>query len=449
MTSITLSHQLSPRLNMGLRAYTATGGQRGGFITLGANLQGRQQVWGPLDLEAEGFVGGGAGASGLALAGGGLMLRGALGLGYGLPNGLRLSAGWSRVRFPSGTIASTQPYVGVSIPFDVLTRGALRLGPEPSDSDDAGGDVRHLTHQLLPVVKRVRVNKGSTTTAGGAQADMGLVGVEWRTHFRPNWFAALQTEAAYNGSSAGYMDIMGGVGLRALVLPSLALYTDVMVGGGGGGAVNTGSGKLINTRLGAQLALGYGWVADASVSRLRATDGQFAARTVGIGLGYQFGGAPRGPASGLQRHDLRLRLASQRYSGSGQWRTSQGGNVGLVGAQLDYFVSPSWYLTGQGLAAATGGAGAYMTGQIGAGARMDLGGKTFVEAEALVGAAGGGGLNTGSGALGQANMNLGYQLRPGLELLLSAGRAQSSGSSFKANVVGLSLAYRLGVVGSR
>lgn len=76
-------------------------------------------------------------------------------------------------------------------------------------------------------------------------------------------------------------------------------------------------------------------------------------------------------------------------------------------------------------------------------------GNKFTEAEALFGAAGGGGLTTGSGALGQVNLNLGYALSPRLELLVSAGRAQSSGGGFKANVLGLSLAYRVGVVSDK
>lgn len=443
MTSVTLTQQVSPRFSAGLQAYTATGGRRGGFITLGGVVQGHQPLWGPLGLEAEVFAGGGAGASGLELAGGGLMLRGALGLGYRLPGGAKLSAGWSRVRFPSGTIASSQPYLGLSMPFEVLTRGALRLEPATDP-----GTFNHLAHQLLPVVKQAHVEKGVMTTSGAPQSDMGLIGIEWRTFLSPRWFVALQSEAAYRGASAGYMDIMGGAGLYQQILPNLSVYADVMTGGGGGGAVNTGSGKLINTRAGAQLLLGRGWFLDTSVSRMRALDGGFAANTVGLSLGHQFGSANKSPAA-LQLHDLRLRLASQRYSGSGNWRTSQGGNVGLIGAQLDYFVSPNWYLTGQGMAAATGGAGAYMTGQIGAGRRLQLTPGVFAEAEALVGAAGGGGLTTGSGALGQVNLNLGYKLSPKLEVLLSAGRAQSRSGGFKANVVGISLAYRLGVVSGK
>lgn len=437
MSSIGLVQELSPGLAAGLRAYTATSGQRGGFITLGGVVQGRQRVLQGLDLEAEGFVGAGAGASGQALAGGGLMLRGALGVGVALPQGARLSLGVSRVRFPSGTIASTQPYLGLSLPFGVQTRLD-------------GAPVAHYTHQLLPTLKRLSVDVGTRTTAGAAQGDLGLVGVEWRTFLSPHSYVALETQAAYSGGSAGYMDIMAGGGLRLPLTQGLALYTDAMVGGGGGGAVATDSGRLAQLRVGTQLQLGRHWVLDASAARLRATDGRFGGQVLGLSLGYQFG-SPLGQSSaGLQAHDLRLRLASQRYSGaSSQWRNGTGGSVGLVGAQLDYFVTPNWYLTGQGLAAATGGAGAYMTGLMGAGARTPLGSHWFAEAEALLGAAGGGGLNTGSGALGQVNMNLGYALSPRLELIASVGRAQSSGGAFKANVVGVSLAYRFGMVGAR
>ncbi|MEY5027981.1 MAG: hypothetical protein RLZ63_296 [Pseudomonadota bacterium] len=437
MSSVGLMQEVSTGLAAGLRAYTATGGQRGGFITLGGVMQGRQPVGPGLNLEAEGFVGAGAGASGQALAGGGLMLRGALGVGVALPQGARLSVGVSRVRFPSGTIASTQPYVGLSLPFGVQTRLD-------------GAPVSHYTHQFLPTLKRLSVDAGTRTTAGAAQGDLGLVGVEWRTFLNTYSYVALETQAAYSGASAGYMDIMAGGGLRLPLTQGVALYTDAMVGGGGGGAVATDSGRLAQLRVGTQLQLGRHWVLDASAARLRATDGSFGGKALGLSLGYQFGSPLGQPGAGLQAHALRLRLASQRYSGaSADWRNNAEGAVGLVGAQLDYFVTPNWYLTGQGLAAATGGAGAYMTGLMGAGAHTELGSHWFAEAEAMLGAAGGGGLNTGSGALGQVNMNLGYALTPRLELIASLGRAQSSGGAFKANVVGVSLAYRMGVVGTR
>lgn len=449
LTSIDLYQSLSPQLSAGIEAFTATSGRRGGFITLGPSARARQLIGGPVGVEVALFAGGGSGAGGLELAGGGLMYRGAVGMYFELTSGTQMGFGHSRVSFPTGTIESTHPYLSVGIPFDLLTRGSLRFGEAPSSRNDSWVGVKHRNHQLLPIIKRTQVDANVPTSHGQRQSDLGLVGIEWRTYMDPHWFVSMATQAAYQGTSAGYMDIMGGVGLSTQVQRRISVYADVMAGGGGGGAVNTGSGKLLSTRLGTQFNLGYGWLVDASVSRMRALDGRFAANAYGLGLGYQFGNHLVREPAGRVRHDVRLRLSSQKYRGIGAWRTTQGQDIGLLGAQVDYMVSPNWYLSGQAMAAATGGAGAYMTGQMGGGFRMHLSGRTFAEAEALAGAGGGGGLATGSGALSQFNLNLGYRLSPSVDLMVTAGRAQSTSGNFKANVVGISLGYRLGIISAK
>ena len=65
-----------------------------------------------------------------------------------------------------------------------------------------------------------------------------------------------------------------------------------------------------------------------------------------------------------------------------------------------------------------------------------------MEAEALLGAAGGGSLNVGSGLVAQHNVGLGYQLTPALSVILTGGQIASPNGDFRANVVGASLGYR-------
>jgi hypothetical protein len=189
------------------------------------------------------------------------------------------------------------------------------------------------------------------------------------------------------------------------------------------------------------------WLVDLSASRFWAPGGELRATTLGLGLGYQLGPVSEDVATpGLElfdRHALRLRIVEQTYSqASPGWRSTPGQRVDNLGAQLDYFVNPNWYLSGQGLSAVRGGAGAYSTGQVGAGSRLGLGPSAFCEAELLVGAAGGGGINTGGGLLRQVNINLGLTLSKSLELITSLGDAKSLGGEFHAHVVGLSLGYK-------
>ena len=83
-----------------------------------------------------------------------------------------------------------------------------------------------------------------------------------------------------------------------------------------------------------------------------------------------------------------------------------------------------------------------MTGLFGAGLQQGLGEHWFAEVEGLVGAAGGGGLATGSGLVVQANASVGYRLSPSLSLMFSAGRMAAPNGPFKAKVAGLGLAWQ-------
>jgi hypothetical protein len=140
---------------------------------------------------------------------------------------------------------------------------------------------------------------------------------------------------------------------------------------------------------------------------------------------------------------LRVRFAEQHYfKGNADWRSLPQVEVGNLGFQFDYFLSPEWYLTGQGLGAYTGKAGAYMTGQLGVGTHRALGTNTFVEVEALAGAAGGGGLSTGGGLVYQLNANLGWQVNEHTAVLLGAGELKAANGNLRAHVAGLSVAYR-------
>ena len=89
-----------------------------------------------------------------------------------------------------------------------------------------------------------------------------------------------------------------------------------------------------------------------------------------------------------------------------------GASVDNLGLQIDYFINPDWYITGQGLAAYKGDAGAFMTGLVGTGVRKNLNKSLYLNAETLAGAAGGGGLAMGSGLVWQGNAGVGYDINP-------------------------------------
>ena len=135
-------------------------------------------------------------------------------------------------------------------------------------------------------------------------------------------------------------------------------------------------------------------------------------------------------------------MSQTYFKDSANWRNGdRNRSVSNLGVQLDYFVSPHWFLSGQGLAAYAGKAGAYMTGQIGVGTQWPVAERWFVEGEALVGAAGGGGLTMGDGLVSQVNAGVGYRLSKSLSLMATAGRISALRGDMRAKVLGVSLGY--------
>jgi hypothetical protein len=123
--------------------------------------------------------------------------------------------------------------------------------------------------------------------------------------------------------------------------------------------------------------------------------------------------------------------------------------VSNLGVQMDYFLTPNWFFTGQGLAAYAGDAGAYMVGEVGLGSVWNVTPNWFIEGEALFGAAGGGGVAVGSGLIAQANASVGYRLNKALSIIATAGRIEALQGDLKANVAGVSLAYQFSTFTSK
>ena len=97
-----------------------------------------------------------------------------------------------------------------------------------------------------------------------------------------------------------------------------------------------------------------------SVGEVRAPSRSFRAQSAALKLTYQFGlpgvSANRIPwpaLGGFDAENLRVRVANQTYfKASPQWRNQYVDQaVSNLGVQLDYFVTPQWFVTGQGLAA--------------------------------------------------------------------------------------------------
>lgn len=426
MVGFGLERKFNDYFSGGVGTWTAVRGERGGFITIGLQGSAFLPISDPVGIEAGAFIGGGGGRGGYSLSGGGLMLRGYLGLVGNLEEWGRIGAGVSYVDFPNGgSIDSVQPVVFYSIPFGSSSRDFEGLAYEENS--------------LAVVTRLVRVRSGVSDLSGNAQDDFTLLGIEWRSYIEDDVFVRFETEGAAGGSSTGYMQLLVGVGMQVPLSDTIWIDGSAGIGGGGGGNVDTGGGFLFDVAGDIRCALGNDLFASVGVSWLRAPNGSLEAFCPSLEIGGTFGKQTQ-PSS--EKLPVRVRMVNQHYfNGSDGWRTKNADrDVENLGVQFDYFPVPWAFLTGQALAAYDGDAGAYMIGLLGGGLHQTISGPLFIEVEGLAGAAGGGGLAMGSGLVWQVNGGIGLQVSKDVALMVTGGRLDAANGPFTADVIGLSLA---------
>lgn len=446
-----LLFDVSDKLRLGVGTYGAVRGERGGFITLGVEGEVQQRL-SPSWLSHAGlFVGAGGGRGGQSLAGGGLMLRGDMGLTYETAGYGNIGFGISHVQFPSGVISSTQPYIQYEYPFHSLLSPGW-AADSPNDNNARVDPVQPGTNEFSMVARHYQIPSSVVRDNGQPQhSSMQLLGVEWLFYLDDRWFLKLESEGAMGGESNGYMQILAGGGYRLPITRSTSIKLHAAAGPAGGGGVDTGGGLLLDAGVSLQQNLSARTALELSIGEVRAPSRSFEALSLALKLNYQFG-LPNVSSTAVSWNALRdfdtksmrVRMANQTYlKADPKWRSSfVDTSVSNLGVQIDYFVSPHWFLTGQGLAAYAGNAGSYMTGEIGLGTQWPVSEHWFMEGEALLGAAGGGGLAVGGGLVGQVNASVGYHLSNALSVMATAGRIEALGGDFKANVAGVSLAYQ-------
>ena len=455
MLGVNLLFDVHENVKLGVGSYGALTGERGGFITLGLASELQFPINDRWVARGGLFAGAGGGAGGYELAGGGFMFRADAGLTYRMGTWGNIGLGASWVTFPTGDVKSAQPYIMYEYPFYAPVSPGWQSASSGSRAGGSGG-ISANRQEFSIGWTGYKIPSSVKNSSGGPQNDsMQLAGARWTTYLDDRWFLQFGADGAFAGDSAGYMQILGGGGYRLPLGPSTGLKAYAALGPAGGGAVATGGGLVYAGGIALQQMITDRIALEVGVGGITAGSGDFRAWSAGVNLSYVFGMPSTRSRqmlsaedlAGYQTAPLRVRAMNQTYlKANDQWRTRDvDQSVNNLGFAFDYFVSPKLYLSGQGLAAYSGNAGAYMTGLLGAGVQQPLSRNWFVMAEALVGAAGGGTLATGNGAVWQASAGLGYRLTEDLSVTLSGGRMQAFQGDFAANVVGVSLGYRFGL----
>jgi hypothetical protein len=434
-----------PDWYVGASGFGALAGERGGFFTGGFTVGTGKRFASKWLLDAGLFVGGGGGGS--APQGGGMMLRPHLGISRDVGS-VMLGAGVSYVKFPDGGIDSTQLNLSLGIPFDVHYGRASDAGKAVYAGDLFGLGLRET--EWLATAGEYRPAGDARTTAGAAMsASLKRVGFEYRRHLDAHRYFFVETAGAMGGQSDGFAELLAGAGYRVpLLSPHLHLGASLAAGGAGGGQVDTGGGLVAKARVGLDYDLTPSLKLGLEGGRIESA-GSFSANFYSLSLAYRLGEVGAGERGG-ERQDVdgvrlaRWRLVGVQHSSLDAARKS-GSNqdLSLVGLKIEKFLTDSFYLTGQAHGAYTGDAGGYAVGLIGAGWEIPLreDGRLSFNAEFAAGAAGGGGVDVGGGAVIQPQVGLTWRLSQQFAARLEAGRVKALEGKLDSNVVGLGLAY--------
>ncbi len=426
---------------VGPGAYGAATGKRGGLFVPGFEGAWSHPFNDWLAVDAGVFMGGGGGAA--APVGGGLMLRPHMDLVFRFP-GFYTGPTWSKVWFPNGKINSNQ--VGWMINVD----SSFRYRPAAFTGVATDGSATGLGFDHIDAMVTMAKPRGSLTTSGQPLTRrIGLVGLRAERIVDGPLWAGIETAGAASGGVAGYAEVLGTAGLRWPVIGDrLSLGVRASAGLGGGGNVNTGGGILLKTAAGATLRLTDTLGIGAELGLVDAPRGHYKATTAAVSLNWSLDV----PAADLGSwSNTRPGTPTRMEFGAGVERYRAARKDGstrpleAVVLQVNRFVAPNIYVTGQAHSAYGGGAGAYSVGLFGVGAQLPVTPRLRLGAEALAGAAGGGGVDTQGGAIMQARAYADVALTDSLSLRIGAGKIKSVHGGLNAPVVDAALVFRFGV----
>ena len=427
---------------IGPAVYGAATGRRGGFFVGGIELQRRWALGSGFTLATGLYAGGGGGAG--APVGDGLMLRPALTLLKDLGASLQAGLSLSSVRFPSGQIDSTQ--LGLTLAWRSEFLHFTSAGGDAGSSPTiAPGKVAGLGFdRMSATVSTYDLNRDSRQRIrlAGARAERrtNIDGFTW----------GLEAMAAAQGGAAGYMELLGtgafSIAPLSAALPAWRVGVRLNAGLAGGGALLTGGGLIGKATATTELSLAPGWTLGAEFGSVRARSAlqaRMAQAWLGVDLepGLDERSSPAGKLvrtewiGAVQHHTRELRTGGTRQP------------LDTIGLKLNRYVGDHFYLSGQAHSAFAGGAGAYSVGLAGAGIATSARAALRLGIEVLVGATGGGGVQTFGGGVAQGLLWAGWSPSPTGEWRLGVGTMQPLHGGQGSPLMELSWSRSFGMAG--
>lgn len=417
-----VGREIAPGLSFGQSIYSAASGDAGGAFFWGFEMVRSVPLSGALSLNLSGFVGGGGGAA--QVVGDGFMTRANVALNYAVTPKLGAELGASWIKIAGAEI--DDPALNFGLTYGLGQGGAAEPLPLRGVSIRATG-----------------LATSGTNRNGAAQADMALAGAEVAFALGPMTELTLAGDGAADGAE-GYMQVLGGLRQRVQLGPVTG-FAEGAIGFGGGGLVDTGAGPMVSAGAGISVPLTQWADLDLMLGATTAPDGDFSAKTAQVRLTRVFQREARATTPGPQKWAYSFGISMQDAGSDFRKPGAPGaGNPIMQESSADMFLGERLYLTGNAQTALGGEVAGYAIGMLGLGYEMPLSDRWTLSAEAHLGAAGGGGVNTAGGPVGSLRAELDYAIHDDLRLSMGLGQIRAlkdGGFSAPVAQVGLKLPF--------
>ncbi len=429
--------------------YGTAKGNYGGIFTVGFTGQRRWRLSANTHVAASLYVGAGGGLSSAQTRfGGGLMLRPELSLRT--ENGAWYTGiGVSQIRFPSGNVKSS-----VGLAFTVgRAMDFASFSPDDAGRPARAGRRTGLGFDEIALTAGFEKPRPSSRTRGGApySGKVGKAGGELRQYIAEGSWWGVEAAGAAKGGVDGYMEVLGQIGQDWALFgtPRLRVGGQFAGGLGGGGNVDTGNGWLLRAGPTLRWITPWGPTVRMDAGYTYAPSGAYTAPYVRAVLAMPLdrtptliGSDPGGTVRVQQLGASVLHLPRVRFKNGREEAVSH------LAVSMSREFSSHVYGTAQAGSAAAGSAGAYSFGLVGLGVQSaPLWGHTRIGAEWLAGAAGGGGVKVGGGAVTQAEVWAQWQLAERLRLRAGVGQFRTlRGNDQSSALTHLQLSYAFGTL---
>ena len=421
--------QTAPWFYLGAGGYGAVRGQNSGFFALGLETGVQKNIKNNLSLETGIFLGTGGGHDLASVIGNGGFIETHAGVLYNFGDFL-LGPDLSHWQFFSGNIPHNQIMLTLIFPSDIFAKYPEALSKNNNKN-----------YFAMNINSEFPSNNSRDLSDNPMSDKLGLIGAEFGHYFnhshQDSSYLFLNMNGAVYGNQNGYAEALAGLGYQKYLTNKFSILTQMGAGSAGGGGVDTRGGLIIEPELGLEfdpnisygiaLMSGYLWTPDLSASS------RYQAWVAGVHFKYYFDALD--PSSNIHSgmQAWRVRVGDQWYTDPNRENTNA--SIQLLTIKLDGFFNTYFYLTGQTSFAYTGDAAGYFSGMIGPGLQTNSYHRFRLYGEFLGGAAGGAGLDIGTGFLLEPLVGIRYDLNPSLGFYGSLGDTFSPNHSFSTPTI--------------